>query len=101
MSRVKTAPVFKCPKFEKCNAPICPLDPEMKKRIYRKGDERCNIEKSIRVKLGSSLQWKGKLPSEIAGENTWASHTEDIRQMILKSSEKRRFPTAVKSDGSK
>ncbi len=30
-----------CPKFEGCPAPICPLDPDWKLRVYRKGEPIC------------------------------------------------------------
>ena len=30
-----------CPKFEQCSAPICPIDPEWQKRVYKKGDPVC------------------------------------------------------------
>tara|TARA_Y100000588_G_scaffold250656_1_gene265179 strand:+ start:2062 stop:2397 length:336 start_codon:yes stop_codon:yes gene_type:complete len=30
-----------CPKFECCSAPICPIDPEWKKRVHIKGDPVC------------------------------------------------------------
>ena len=30
-----------CPKFDTCNAPICPLDPERAKRSYLKGEPIC------------------------------------------------------------
>lgn len=30
-----------CPKFDTCNAPICPLDPERAKRSYLKGEPVC------------------------------------------------------------
>ena len=30
-----------CPKFDTCNAPICPLDPARAKRSYLKGEPIC------------------------------------------------------------
>ena len=30
-----------CPRFEECNAPICPLDPDVLDRVYIKGDPVC------------------------------------------------------------
>jgi len=30
-----------CPRFERCSAPICPIDPEWQKRVYKKGDPVC------------------------------------------------------------
>jgi len=30
-----------CPRFERCNAPICPLDPNWQKARYLKGEPVC------------------------------------------------------------
>ncbi len=30
-----------CPRFDKCSAPICPLDREWSLRVYRKGEPIC------------------------------------------------------------
>ena len=30
-----------CPKFDSCNAPICPLDPDWERRNYLKGEATC------------------------------------------------------------
>lgn len=30
-----------CPRWDKCSAPICPLDPDWSKRVHRKGERIC------------------------------------------------------------
>ena len=30
-----------CPRFDKCSAAICPLDPGWRKRVHARGDETC------------------------------------------------------------
>jgi hypothetical protein len=30
-----------CPKFERCNAPLCPLDPDWRQRGFFKGEAIC------------------------------------------------------------
>jgi hypothetical protein len=30
-----------CPKYSKCSAPICPLDPDWEKRVMQKDDRTC------------------------------------------------------------
>ena len=40
----------KCPKFVKCNAPLCPLDPDVEQRVYVKGEPVC--EQSIEIIKG-------------------------------------------------
>jgi len=37
----QTLCIIKCPKFNQCNAPICPLDPEWNKRKHISGDKCC------------------------------------------------------------
>ena len=36
-----TTAVRDCPKFDTCSAPICPLDPDWRLRVYRKGEPIC------------------------------------------------------------
>ena len=51
----------KCPKFNKCDAPICPLDFEMPKKIYWGGDNLCRQTKNrinkIANKYRNQLLW--------------------------------------------
>ncbi len=35
--------VDKCPKYPRCSAPLCPLDPDMDKRFYVEGDPICRL----------------------------------------------------------
>ena len=30
-----------CPKWDSCNAPLCPLDPDILKRLYLRGEAIC------------------------------------------------------------
>jgi len=30
-----------CPRFDRCSAPICPIDPGLWKSVYRKGESIC------------------------------------------------------------
>ena len=40
-SNQKEICMTKCPKFSQCNAPVCPLDPEWKKRKHFSEDKCC------------------------------------------------------------
>ena len=33
--------IKKCPKFDTCNVPLCPLDPNVNCRVYHKGEPIC------------------------------------------------------------
>ena len=35
--------VAKCPKYPRCSAPLCPLDPDIDKRFYIEGDPACRL----------------------------------------------------------
>ena len=37
-----TQAMKECPRFDKCNAPICPLDPDVLDRAHVKGDPVCH-----------------------------------------------------------
>ena len=43
MKEIDRRLVDKCPKYPRCSAPLCPLDPDMDKRFYIKGDPICSL----------------------------------------------------------
>lgn len=54
-----------CHRFPKCSVTICPLDPEMHKRVYVKGlNETCGLSKRKRLELGTYLPWQGMTRKE-------------------------------------
>ncbi len=34
----------KCPRFQRCSVPLCPLDPEVEKRVYWEGEPTCKLD---------------------------------------------------------
>ena len=54
-----------CPRFLKCSVSICPLDPGMALRVYVRGEPKCTMRKSVRMRLGSELPWKGMTAREL------------------------------------
>jgi hypothetical protein len=52
-----------CPKFLRCNAPICPLDPDWQLRKHLPGDPVCGLAQEV-VKDGS----EARLSSNVSGE---------------------------------
>ena len=73
-------PMRQCPKFSRCSAPICPLDPGMPKRGEAlPGEPLCTLPKAKRLELGQSLPWRGLWPRELAGLKQWESSTEAQR----------------------
>ena len=49
-----------CPKWEKCNAPICPLDPEWEKRSMLGEDPTCfYLSESVKPNAEAVFQERG------------------------------------------
>jgi hypothetical protein len=49
-----------CPRFDKCSAPICPLDTDWKHRVYRKGEPVCFYLLEF-VKPDAKAQFRGSI----------------------------------------
>jgi hypothetical protein len=56
--------MYDCPKFSKCSAPLCPLDPDWKKRSMTK-DERVCFYLREAVKEGAQERFQGGIAEEI------------------------------------
>ena len=48
-------PFHWCPRFEKCSANRCPLDPDIEGKKTLRGEEKCRLAKSRRMRLWESL----------------------------------------------
>lgn len=76
--------IKRCPRFEFCSAPRCPLDPLMQTRFRFPEEQKCTLGKSIRLKLGNELQNKGLFPKELGGIKSWNSRTPESKESTLK-----------------
>lgn len=56
--------MYDCPKFDKCSAPLCPLDPDWKKRSMTKDDRVCFYLREA-VKEGAQERFQGGIAEEI------------------------------------
>jgi hypothetical protein len=56
-----------CPRFEKCSANICPLDPLWRKRVHREGEPICGLAREA-VKDGADRRLEGYIPQEMLAE---------------------------------
>ena len=77
-------PFEECPSFQRCSAPLCPLDPQVELRVYRPGEPTCRAERPTREAIAARypgvLPWRGLLPKERkrdAGKARWAALPED------------------------
>ena len=59
--RVSTAP--RCPRFNSCSAPICPLDPKWPLADHRRDERVCGLLSEL-VKPGGKLRLEGALSTD-------------------------------------
>jgi 5-methylcytosine-specific restriction endonuclease McrA len=71
-----TEPMKLCPRYERCNAPLCPLDPDQELRTYLPGEPKCTLGKARRLKLGESLPRLGMTKREWSTHNSWNALSE-------------------------
>ena len=69
----------KCPKFNKCNAPVCPLDAEWQKRKHISGD-KCCVYLLETAKIDAKANFAG------AGLSNMYEAIKVVKQDILSSS---------------
>lgn len=77
---VKKLPYTFCPRFEKCNVNICPLDPDWEPRNRLPGDPKCTMEKGVRLRLGKNLSTFGLKPLELKAKRQWDGLSEEKRE---------------------
>ena len=58
----------KCPLFDECAAPRCPLDTNCEQRPYYYGEPRCQQERYIRYAIGKDMEHCGMTKQE------WSSY---------------------------
>ena len=59
-----TQAMKECPRFDRCNAPICPLDPDVLDRVHAKGEAVCHY---LRLYVKNAL-WglkPGSVPAKL------------------------------------
>ena len=96
-----TEPMYKCPNFQKCNAPKCPLDPDMSARIKLPEDPVCTLDKKTRMEVGKDLENKGLFSSELRSYKGWRNRSAEGRSKTLQNiavfGAKTRFACRVQS----
>jgi hypothetical protein len=53
----------RCPRFDRCNAPVCPLDPQWPSSQHLKGEAVCGLLCEL-VKVGGKQRLEGTLSSD-------------------------------------
>lgn len=54
---------LRCPRFDSCNAPVCPLDPQWPRAQHLKGEPVCGLLSEL-VKVGGISRLGTRLSSE-------------------------------------
>jgi hypothetical protein len=78
-------PFHWCPRFDKCSANRCPFDPEIGKKVTLRGEERCKLAKSRRMRLWESLPedkkallpYRGMFKREFSAKQRWENLPEE------------------------
>ena len=81
----------KCPRYEFCNAPKCPLDYFIDERVKLADEEKCKLAKSIRKEIGkgTALKYQGLTRREWAGMKIWESKSDEEKKEIIEQGRKR------------
>lgn len=78
----------KCPSFEHCDAPRCPLDELYEHRVAYPEDPVCVAEKPTRYHLGKSLPRRGMFPIEWAAYLRFYGTAEEVDKALKERFEK-------------
>ena len=80
----------KCPRYKFCNAPKCPLDYFIDKRTKLEGEEKCELAKSIRKRIGkgTALKYQGMTKREWTGKKIWESKSDEEKKEIIERGKK-------------
>ena len=75
----------KCPRYKFCNAPKCPLDYFQDQRTKLEEEEKCELAKSIRRKIGdeTALKYRGMTKREWAGMKIWNAKSDEAKREII------------------
>jgi len=84
-------PFHLCPRFDFCSANRCPFDPEIDGKKTLRGEERCKLAKSRRIRLWetlpedlkSLLPYTGMFKKEFSALKRWQDLPEDEKQKRL------------------
>ena len=111
LAQFETSIVRLCWRFQQCSAPLCPLDPNMRKRGSRQhGEEKCRLQKTTRLRIVQQAKTKGlaavaALPyggltrPEWAGHAWWESRSDEQRKSKLAALAKTAFVPTLRASG--
>jgi len=85
---IEKIPYYECPSFDSCSAPLCPLDPDIDKRIRYPDEDKCKAHKTTRERIGRKypelLPYQGLTKREWAGKKRSDSLTPSEKNELLR-----------------
>ena len=84
-----------CPKWQKCSAPTCPIDPDWSLRRHLDGERICQYLTEA-VKPGAESILRGVLPTELIAQINLVVSEINTRQHCLKKALQRAALTGSK-----
>ncbi|MGW8185369.1 MAG: hypothetical protein ACWGHO_04650 [Candidatus Moraniibacteriota bacterium] len=76
--------IISCPRFKNCSVNKCPLDSDSNLRVNLFSERKCDIAKSIRLKIGKKykLPKLGLTKAEYVGYRKWNSLPEEEKNIV-------------------
>jgi hypothetical protein len=74
----------RCPRFNTCSAPSCPLDLKHDERMVLEGEDRCTLGKKKRMAIaaGTPLPRQGMTKPEWAGAQRWLNLPDSEKEAL-------------------
>ena len=93
------APYESCPRFFTCSVPLCPLDPDVGKRVKMQGEAPCPLGKTRRMRIAAAklLPNRGLFPRELASLLAWEALPPEER--ARRGAEKAAILARAKAEG--
>ena len=110
LARFETSIMCRCPRYGKCSAPKCPLDPGYHNRADRqRGEPFCGMEKEVRLRIVAEarkrrlpalpyLPYGGLTANEFAARERWDRRSEDQKQQFIEAGKRFRYAVGRKTE---
>ena len=107
LAQFETSVIRRCPRYDRCSASKCPLDPGYHDRAHRQADEeKCGVAKTIRLRIVeeakaealaavAALPYGGLTAWEYRGRMRWEQMSEEEKASMLSHANNPGFQAAV------
>ena len=107
LAQFETSVMRRCPRYDRCSAPNCPLDPGYHDRAHRQADEeKCGVAKTIRLRIVeeakaealaavAALPYGGLTAWEYRGRMRWEQMSDEEKARVLSRANSPGFQAAV------